>query len=85
MYVSVCTVAVGSAVDEILFPCQIKASAAISVSVELGGCSQNASACQERQTKRKTCREEGRDSNQCPGLYLKAEGMNEDSLVPALL
>lgn len=47
MYASVCTVAGGSSVDEILFPCQIKASAAISVAVELGGCSHNAQACQQ--------------------------------------
>ncbi len=48
MYVSVCAVAGGSSVDEILFPCQIKASAAISVAAELGGCSHNAPACRKR-------------------------------------
>lgn len=59
MYVSVCTVAAGSSVDEILFPCQIKASAAISVSAELEGCTQNAMAYQEgRETGRKKTDEE---------------------------
>ncbi len=47
MYASVCTVAGGSSGDEILFPCQIKASAAISVAAELGGCSHNAHSCQQ--------------------------------------
>lgn len=42
MYVCVCAVAGGSSVDEILLPCQIKASAAISVTVEVGSCSHNA-------------------------------------------
>lgn len=61
MYVSVYTVAAGSSVDEILFQCQIKASAAISVSAELGGCTKNASAYQEgRQTGRKKT-DEGED------------------------
>lgn len=48
MYVSMCTVAGGSSGNEILFPCQIKASAPISVAVELGGCSHNGPACQKR-------------------------------------
>lgn len=47
MYVSVYTVAGGSSRNEIPFPCQIKASAPISVAAELGGCSQNATACQK--------------------------------------
>lgn len=42
---SLCTVAGGSSGDEILFPCQIKASAVISVAVELGGRWHNAPAC----------------------------------------
>lgn len=76
MYVSVCTVAGGSSGNEILFPCQIKASAPISVAVELGGCAHNARKGMrtgERWTRMKTCRGEGRDSNQRLGLYRQAE------------
>lgn len=45
MYVFVFTLAGGRSGNEILFPCQIKASAPISVAAQLGGCSHNAAVC----------------------------------------
>lgn len=50
---SVCAAAGGSSVDEILLPCRIKASVAISVTEELGGCSHNAQAGQTGRQMRK--------------------------------
>lgn len=85
MYISARTVAGGSSGDEILFPCQIKASAASSVVADLGGSHNAYTRRKKRQMRRKTLGEEVRDFNQRPGLWSQAERMSEDSLVPDLL
>lgn len=69
---SLCTVAGGSSGNEILFPCQIKASAPISVTVKLGACSHKPLACRrgdgDMRLGRKEGRKEGGDNQPASGV-----------------
>lgn len=61
MHVSVCTVARGSSLDEILFPCQIEASTAI-IRLELEEVAHTLPVKRDRQLRKKTNEKEDMQS-----------------------